>query len=157
MEALLFNAQSETQKISPSPPLSSEGRTSDKRAGGRARRSDLSGRSSPASTLQRRRSFDRWPIWGVKKERRDREREIQEIAPMEQASERAELGSVRVGIERRQWRRGTTAVSTASLLLLARSLARLAGEPDALSCEVALPIARHISKRVYLLDIRSNI
>ena len=45
---------------------------------GRARRSDLSGRSSPASTLtrpQRRRSFDRWPIWGVKKERRDRERD----------------------------------------------------------------------------------
>ena len=77
---------------------------------------------------------------------------------MEQASERAELGSVRVGIERRQWRRGTTAVSTASLLL-ARSLARrFAGEPDALSCEVALPIARHIylGEFTYILDIKSN-
>ena len=123
----------------------------DGQRGGRAsERADLSGRwfvrwparlpaclGASSAPPQRRRSFDRWPIWGVKKERRDRERDSRDSPNGASGGGgiagqwRRRSSSVRVGTERR----GTTAVSTASIL------ARLIGEPVALAREVAWPPA----------------
>ena len=91
---------------------------------------------------QRRRSFDRWPIWGVKKERRDRERDSRDSPNGASGAEEVELGSGAAcgwaGTERAGEKEPPQSVPLPSIL------ARLIGETVSLAHEVALPRALRI-------------